>query len=121
MKKFSWYTIIHPDYEGWPAPPLYLVVNPDGTPEEVDGNRTCSIEYKPNRKGGYNRKDSHLLNVKMKKFYGKNKWRKKKKLFLKNVPFFEGVPKRDWFSMFLAKFYSYIMRNHYGKEFAKNK
>lgn len=46
---------------------------------------------------------------------------KKEKTFLKNVPFFEGVPKRDWFSMFLAKFYSYIMRNHYGKEFAKNK
>lgn len=94
MRNYSWYTIVHPDYEGWPAPPLYLVVNPDGTPEEVDGHRTCSIEYKPNRKGGYNRKDSHLLNVMMKKIYGKNEWRKKKRHY---------------------KFCFYIYRKNYGK------
>lgn len=117
MRNYSWYTIVHPDYEGWPAPPLYMLVGPAILPDE----RTCDIYFKPNRKGGYNREDSHLLNVRMKKFYGKNKWRKKKKLFLKNVHFFEGVPKRDWFSMFLAKLYSYIMRNYYGKEFAKIK
>lgn len=117
MRYHSWYTIVHPGYEGWPAPPLFRLVGPAILPDE----HTCDIYFKPNRKGGYNRKDSHLLNVQMKKFYGKNEWRKKKKLFLKNVPFFEGVPKRDWFSMFLAKLYSYIMRNHYGKEFAKNK
>lgn len=70
MRNYSWYTIVHPAYEGWPAPPLYLVVNPDGTPEEVDGNRTCSIEYKPNRKGGYNRKKNRLENLQMLSVYG---------------------------------------------------
>lgn len=83
MRKFSWYTIIHPDWHKG-EPPLFRLVGPAILPDE----KTCDIYFKPNRKGGYNRKDSHLFNMQMKKFYGKNKWRKKKKLFLENVHYF---------------------------------
>ena len=75
MRYHSWYTIVHPGYEGWPAPPLFRLVGPAILPDE----HTCDIYFKPNRKGGYNRKESHLLNVQMKKIYGKNEWRKKKR------------------------------------------
>lgn len=78
MRNYSWFTIVHPDYEGWPAPPLYRLVGPAILPDE----RTCDIYFKPNRKGGYNRKESHLLNVQMKKIYGKNEWRKKKRHYI---------------------------------------
>lgn len=75
MRYHSWYTIVHPGYEGWPAPPLFRLVGPAILPDE----HTCDIYFKPNRKGGYNRKESHLLNVQMKKIYGKNEWRKMKR------------------------------------------
>lgn len=110
MRKFSWYTIIHPDWHKG-EPPLFRLVGPAILPDE----KTCDIYFKPNRKGGYNRKDSHLFNMQMKNFYGKKKWRKKKKLFYTNVSFFEGLPKRDWKSIFLYKLYLYIKRNYYGK------
>lgn len=50
MSKLSWYTIVHPDYEGWPAPPLYRLVGPA---IEESGETTCDIYFKPNRKGGH--------------------------------------------------------------------
>ena len=49
-RKFSWYTIVHPDYEGWPAPPIYRLVGPA---IEQSGETTCDIYYRPNRKGGH--------------------------------------------------------------------
>ena len=48
--KYSWYTVIHPDYEGWPAPPIYRLVGPA---IEQSGETTCDIYYKENRKGGH--------------------------------------------------------------------
>lgn len=58
MRKFSWYTIIHP---GWHEgePPLFRLVGPA---IEESGEVTCDIYFKPNRKGGYNRKINHLTN-----------------------------------------------------------
>lgn len=49
-RKFSGYTIVHPDYEGWPAPPIYRLVGPA---IEQSGETTCDIYYRPNRKGGH--------------------------------------------------------------------
>lgn len=95
MRKFSWYTIVHPAYEGWPAPPLYRLVGPLVAEEVAAGEFTCDIYFKPNRKGGYNRKDSHLLNVEGKIIWGKKKWRKRKKVYNKKISMFEGIPKRD--------------------------
>jgi hypothetical protein len=105
MKKFSWYTIIHP---GWHKgePPLFRLVGPAILPDE----RTCDIYFKPNRKGGYNRKDSHLFNIDGKKFWGKKKWRKAKRHFYKNVSFFEGLPKRYWRGMYLYKLGLMLLR-----------
>ena len=59
MRYHSWYTIVHPGYEGWPAPPLYRLVGPAILPDE----HTCDIYFKPNRKGGYNRKKNRLENL----------------------------------------------------------
>ena len=59
-KKFSWYTIVHPDYEGWPAPPIYRLVGPT---IEQSGETTCDIYYKPNRKGGH--RHNYLKNAKI--------------------------------------------------------
>ena len=56
MKKFSWYTIIHPNWnEG--EPPLFRLVGPAILPKE----RTCDIYFKPNRKGGH--MHNHFKNV----------------------------------------------------------
>lgn len=66
MRNYSWYTIIHPDYEGWPSPPLFRLVGPAILPDE----RTCDIYFKPNRKGGYNRKKNRLENLQMLSVYG---------------------------------------------------
>lgn len=64
MRIYSWHTVVHPDWhEG--EPPLYLVVNADGTPEEDDGIHTNSIEYKPNRKGGH--RHNYLKNLEKRK------------------------------------------------------
>lgn len=105
MKKFSWYTIIHPDWHKG-EPPLFRLVGPAIFQDE----RTCDIYFKPNRKGGYNRKDSHLFNIDGKKFWGKKKWRKAKRHFYKNVSFFEGLPKRYWRGMYLYKFGLMLLR-----------
>ena len=57
-RKFSWYTIVHPDYEGWPAPPIYRLVGPA---IEQSGETTCDIYYRPNMKGGH--RHNHCSNV----------------------------------------------------------
>ena len=62
-RKFSWYTIVHPDYEGWPAPPIYRLVGPA---IEQSGETTCDIYYKPNRKGGH--RHNYLKNAKIRRF-----------------------------------------------------
>lgn len=56
MKRFSWFTIIHPDWhEG--EPPLFRLVGPAILPDE----RTCDIYFKPNRKGGH--RHNHVKNA----------------------------------------------------------
>ena len=60
MRKFSWYTIVHPDWEKW-EPPLYRLVGPAILPDE----RTCDIYFKPNRKGGHTH--CHCLNAGIRK------------------------------------------------------
>ena len=56
MKKYSWFTIIHPDWhEG--EPPLFRLVGPAILPDE----RTCDIYFKPNRKGGH--RHNHIYNA----------------------------------------------------------
>lgn len=108
MKKFSWYTIVHPDYEGWPAPPLYRIVGPLVEEEIAAGEYTCDIYFKPNRKGGYNRKESHLLNVEGKKYFG-NRWARYKKLYDPKRPLFQGVPKRNWLKVEITKIHLSMM------------
>ena len=56
MKKFSWYTIIHPDWNKG-EPPLFRLVGPAILPDE----RTCDIYFKPNRKGGHTH--NHVKNI----------------------------------------------------------
>lgn len=56
MKKFSWYTIVHPDWQEGQSP-LFRLVGPAILPDE----HTCDIYYKPNRKGG--RRHNHIYNV----------------------------------------------------------
>ena len=63
MRKFSWYTIVHPDYEGWPAPPLFRLVGPA---IEESGETTCDIYFKPNRKGGHTH--FHWFNSRIRKY-----------------------------------------------------
>lgn len=48
MRKFSWYTIVHPDWQEG-QPPLFRLVGPAILPDE----HTCDIYFKPNRKGGH--------------------------------------------------------------------
>lgn len=66
-RKFSWYTIVHPDYEGWPAPPIYRLVGPA---IEQSGETTCDIYYRPNMKGGH--RHNHCSNAMLRK-YGRQK------------------------------------------------
>ena len=66
-RKFSWYTIVHPDYEGWPAPPIYRLVGPA---IEQSGETTCDIYYRPNMKGGH--RHNYCNNVMLRK-YGRQK------------------------------------------------
>ena len=56
MRKFSWYTIIHPAWNQG-EPPLFLLVGPAILPDE----RTCDIYFKPNRKGGH--RHNHIYNA----------------------------------------------------------
>ena len=58
MRKFSWYTIIHPDWNKG-EPPLFRLVGPAILPDE----RTCDIYFKPNRKGGHTH--NHLKNMEL--------------------------------------------------------
>ncbi len=58
MRKFSWYTIIHPDWNKG-EPPLFRLVGPAILPDE----RTCDIYFKPNRKGGHTH--NHLKNIEL--------------------------------------------------------
>ena len=58
MRKFSWYTIIHPDWNKG-EPPLFRPVGPAILPDE----RTCDIYFKPNRKGGHTH--NHLKNMEL--------------------------------------------------------
>lgn len=48
MRKFSWYTIVHPAWQEG-QPPLFRLVGPAILPDE----HTCDIYFKPNRKGGH--------------------------------------------------------------------
>ena len=61
MRKFSWYTIVHPAYEGWPAPPLYRLVGPLVAEEVAAGEFTCDIYFKPNRKGGHHHRRNYVF------------------------------------------------------------
>lgn len=70
-RKFSWYTIVHPDYEGWPAPPLFRLVGPA---IEQSGEVTCDIYYKPNRKGGH--RHNHFSNRWVLGYYRSKRLRK---------------------------------------------
>jgi hypothetical protein len=56
MKKFSWYTIVHPDWQEGESP-LFRLVGPAILPDE----HTCDSYYKPNRKGGH--RHNHIYNV----------------------------------------------------------
>ena len=104
MKRYSWYTIVHPDWHPG-EPSLYLLVGPA---IEESRERTNDIYYKPNRKGGYNRKDSHLLNVEGKKILGK-RWPRYKRLYNPRLPLFDGMPKRYWLKLELTKIYYSII------------
>lgn len=55
MKKFSWYTIVHPDWQEGQSP-LFRLVGPAILPDE----HTCDIFYKPNMKGGHTH--NHIYN-----------------------------------------------------------
>ena len=75
MKRFSWYTIVHPDWnEG--EPPLFSLVGPAILHDE----HTCDIYYKPNRKGGH--RHNHLSNHELRLMHTKNE-RKCIRKFLK--------------------------------------
>lgn len=56
MQKFSWYTIVHPDWQEG-QPPLFRLVGPAIAPDE----RTCDIYFKENRKGGHTH--NHVYNT----------------------------------------------------------
>lgn len=72
MRKFSWYTIVHPAWQEG-QPPLFRLVGPAILPDE----HTCDIYFKPNRKGGHTH--FHRLNASIRK----NDRRKIKRKFKK--------------------------------------
>lgn len=68
MRMFSWYIIVHPDWnEG--EPPLFRLVGPAILPDE----RTCDIYFKPNRKGGH--RHNHVRNCELRLMYRKKEIR----------------------------------------------
>lgn len=75
MRKFSWYTIVHPDWQEG-QPPLFRRVGPAILPDE----HTCDIYFKPNRKGGHTH--FHCLNAKIRKDDRRKIKRKFKKALL---------------------------------------
>lgn len=76
MKKYSWYTIIHPDWQKG-EPPLFRLVGPAILPDE----RTCDIYFKPNRKGGHTH--NHYANYEFKLMSSKSERYRLKKMFKK--------------------------------------
>ena len=73
MKRFSWYTIVHPDWnEG--EPPLFRLVGPAILPDE----HTCDIYFKPNLKGGH--RHNHLSNHELRLMYRKKEIRQLRRL-----------------------------------------
>ena len=58
MRKFSWYTIVHPDWQEG-QPPLFRLVGPAILQDE----HTCDIYFKPNLKGGHTH--NHLKNMEL--------------------------------------------------------
>lgn len=56
MRRFSWYTIVHTDWQEG-QPPLFRLVGPAILPDE----HTCDIYFKPNLKGGH--RHNHIYNV----------------------------------------------------------
>lgn len=73
MKRFSWYTIIHPDWNKG-EPPLFRLVGPAILPDE----RTCDIYFKPNMKGGH--RHNHLSNHEFRLMYRKKEIRQLRRL-----------------------------------------
>lgn len=81
MRRFSWYTIVHPDWQEG-QPPLFRLVGPAILPDE----HTCDIYFKPNRKGGH--RHNHIFNVcyriTFRGKYRKRLPREEKKRFVEN-------------------------------------
>ena len=105
MRNYSWYTYDKPHistYINGAPKKRYLVV--DG----IDVVGRAVMHFKPNMKGGYNRKDSHLLNVEGKNLFGK-RWTKLKKYYTPKITLFNGVPKRFWLKLELTKIYYSMM------------
>ena len=102
MKKFSWYTDNEKDSGGW-----YKCVSCLKFPKQEVSFEAYPY-FKPNRKGGYNRKDSHLLNVEGKNLLGK-RWTKYKKNYNPKLTLFNGMPKRFWLKLELTKIYFSMM------------
>ena len=75
MRKFSWYTIVHPAWQEG-QPPLFRLVGPAILPDE----HTCDIYFKPNRKGGHTH--YHILNSKIRRVDRRKIKRKFKKAIL---------------------------------------
>ena len=73
MRKFSWYTIIHPDWHKG-EPPLFRLVGPAILLDE----RTCDIYFKPNMKGGH--RHNHLSNHELRLMYRKKEIRQLRRL-----------------------------------------
>jgi len=104
-KKYSWYTIVHPDYEGWPAPPIYRLVGPA---IEQSGETTCDIYFKENRKGGH--RHNHIYNKLHKHIFRgrnarKNVSRKDKPEFVKTAYLNIKLGNVTWDSLLHTIFY----------------
>jgi hypothetical protein len=73
MRKFSWYTIVHPDWQEG-QPPFFRLVGPSILPDE----HTCDIYFKPNLKGGH--RHNHLSNHELRLMYSKKEIRQLRRL-----------------------------------------
>jgi len=102
MNRYSWFTENEKTDGGW-----YKCNACVEFPQQKVSFETYPY-FKPNRKGGYNRKESHLLNVEGKKYFG-NRWTRYKRLYNPKRPLFEGVPKRYWLKLEMAKIHFYMM------------
>lgn len=102
MNRYSWFTENEKDSGGW-----YKCNACVEFPQQKVSFDAYPY-YKPNRKGGYNRKESHLLNVEGKKYFG-NRWARCKKLYDPKGPLFQGVPKRNWLKVEITKIHLSMM------------